>query len=64
MLWKMSKAIILSLFLVACTPSDSCINTTESAMQGEEVRIRAQAYIEMCQRNPKSVLCTTEFDNE
>jgi hypothetical protein len=61
---KIIATLVMALFIIGCTPQDTCIGTTESAMQGEEIRLRAQAYIEMCQRKPKSVLCTTELDDE
>jgi hypothetical protein len=61
---KIIATLVMALFIVGCVPQNACIGTAESAMQGEEIRLRAQAYIEMCQRNPQSVLCTTEFDDE
>lgn len=53
---KQFLTVALALVLVACTQT-SDIETTSSAMQGVPVNVRADAYVQMCTRDPDSVLC-------
>ena len=53
---KQILTLALAFMLVACAQTQD-IGSTSSAMQGVPVNVRADAYIEMCKRDPESVLC-------
>jgi hypothetical protein len=56
---KQILTLALALVLVACAQQD--ISPTGSAMQGTPVNLRAEAYVQMCAREPNSVLCPQDI---
>jgi len=51
--------LLCFIFLIGCSEN---IPETSSPMEGEPVRLRAEAYDEMCEREPQSILCKVEED--
>lgn len=51
---KYFASLIITFLIAGCAPSD------KNPMQGEEVNLKADAYVEMCIRDPNSPLCPSE----